>query len=277
MNVAPSTQPYVLGHSEPELIRLERQGQIFGAETRDVLRRAGIAPGMRVLDVGCGVGDVSMIAAEIVGQTGEVTGIDKSEQALASARARAARAGYHWLNFSALDLYAAEPKGVYDAVIGRFILMHIPDPVAALARLSRFLRAGGIVAFIEMDIEQAGAYPPMPLLDECVEWICATYRKVGAEPNMGSRLYRTFRAAGLEPRLSGSCRIESGPDSIVYEFAAETLKSLLPAMEAHNIATAEAVGAETIAQRLRQAAVAGDHCIFMPRLIGAWGTTRAVK
>ena len=273
MDQRTGAKPYVLGHSEKELVRLERQGQIFGAETREVLRRAGVSPGMRVLDIGCGVGDVSMIAAEIVGPTGSVLGIDNAEPALSAAGARAARSGYSWLSFAASDLYEFRPEGTFDALIGRFILMHIPDPVKAIVTLSRFLNPQGIVAFIEIDIEQAGAVPEMPLLRTCIDWMVTAYRKVGAEPNQGSRLYATFRAAGLTPRLFGTCRIESGPDSIAYDFAAETLRSLLPAIEQYGIATAQEVGIDTVAARLREASVAGDHCIFMPRLIGGWATT----
>jgi ubiquinone/menaquinone biosynthesis C-methylase UbiE len=275
MDQSTTPKPYLLGHSEKELIRLERQGQIFGAETRDVLRRAGISPGMRVLDIGCGVGDVSMIAAEIVGPTGKVLGIDNAEKALIPAQARAARAGYHWLTFAGADIYAFEPDEPFDAVIGRFILMHVPDAVAALKSMARLIRPRGIVAFIEMDIDQAGAVPEIPLFRQCINWITATYRKVGIEPNMGSMLYTTFRAAGLEPRLNGTCRIESGPDSIAYTFAAETLRSLLPSTERFGIATADEIDLDTLVERLHEAATTGDHCIFMPRLIGAWATTPA--
>jgi hypothetical protein len=89
---------------------------------------------------------------------------------------------------------------------------------------------------------------------------------------MGSQLYRTFRAAGFNPRLNGTTRIENGPDSVAYLFAAQTLASLLPAIEQFGIATADEIGIDTLADRLRAEAIAGDHCIFMPRLIGAWAT-----
>ena len=265
-------QPYVLGHSDQELARLERQGEIFSVETRDVLRRAGVKTGMRVLDIGCGVGDVSMIAAEKVGPTGTVLGIDNVATALTTARARAQRAGYDWLAFEEADVYRFQPNEGFDAIIGRFVLLHLPDPIAAVKRVGRFLNDNAVIAFIEMDIDQAGAVPDMPLLTRCIQWIEATYRRVGVEPNMGSRLYATFRAAGFTPRLTGSTRIEAGPESIVYQFAAQTLVSLLPAMEKQGIATAEEVGIDTLAERLRAAAIAGDHCILMPRLIGAWAT-----
>ena len=263
---------YVLGHSEQELARLERQAQIFGAETRDLLRRAGIATGMRVLDVGCGAGDVSMIAAQEVGPTGKVLGIDNAAAALAAAGARAQRAGYDWLDFAEADLDQFESADGFDAIIGRLVLAHLPDPASALKRLSRSLNDDGVIAFIEMDIDETSAVPGAPLLKQCIGWIVATYRRVGVEPNMGSRLYATFRSAGLDPNLAGITRIEGGAGSIAHLFAAQTLASLLPVMEKFGIATAEEIGIDTIADRLHAVAVDGDRCIFMPRLIGAWAS-----
>ena len=58
---------YALGHSEQELQRLSRQGQALGAFTRQLFEEAGISRGMRVLDVGCGSGDVAFLAADLVG------------------------------------------------------------------------------------------------------------------------------------------------------------------------------------------------------------------
>jgi ubiquinone/menaquinone biosynthesis C-methylase UbiE len=268
---------YILGHSEQELARLERQAEIFSVETRDWLRRAGLKTGMRVLDVGCGVGDVSMIAAEMVGSTGSVVGIDNAASTLPIATARATRAGYDWLQFATANLFEFQPDQRFDAVIGRFILMHLPDPTAALTHLRSLVVDGAVLSFIEMDIGETAAVPPMPLLDKCVAWITETYRAVGAEPNMGRKLYGAFRAAGLAPRLSGATRIESGPNSIVYQFAAQTLFSLLPAIERFGVASASEIGIETLAERLRNDAVAGDHCVLMPRLIGAWATHTVAK
>lgn len=154
MDQKTDSQQYILGHSEAELARLEHQAQIFGDDTRDMLRRAGIAPGMRVLDIGCGVGDVSMIAAEMVGPAGRVLGIDNAAAALPSARARAAHAGFGWLEFEEANIYAYRTEEAYDAVVGRFILMHVPDPVAVIKTAIRFSKPKAIIAFIEMDISE---------------------------------------------------------------------------------------------------------------------------
>ncbi len=263
-------ETYVLGHSDPELERLERQASLFAAETEDVLRRAGLAPGMRVLDIGCGVGDVSMIAARIVGPSGETVGIDRSSEAIAMAARRAAAAGLEQAKFAVGDIHDVIPDEPYDALVGRFILLHVPDRVALLRSLFRHLRDDATIAFVEMDIDATETIPELPLISRCVGWISELYRRVGAEPNMGSHLYGTFRAAGLTPRLTGATRVEGGPDASAYDLLTETLRSLAPHLEALGVATAEEMQLDTLKQRLCDAAVAGDHCIVLPRLVGAW-------
>src|SRR5262245_62576551 len=89
---ATGARSYPLGYSDGEFARLERQGRLFHDLTEDVLVRAGLAPGMRVLDVGCGIGDVSLLAASLVGPGGTVLGIDRSPDAIETAARRAAAA-----------------------------------------------------------------------------------------------------------------------------------------------------------------------------------------
>jgi cyclopropane fatty-acyl-phospholipid synthase-like methyltransferase len=79
---------YVMGFTESEVQRLTDQGRLAAPYTRALLLEAGVGPGMRVLDVGCGAGDVSLLAAELVGPSGEVVGLDINARALELARAR---------------------------------------------------------------------------------------------------------------------------------------------------------------------------------------------
>ena len=90
---------YVFGHSDAELQRLIDQSRFLGDLTEQVLRQAGLGPGMRVLDIGCGAGDVSFLAASLVGATGSVLGIDKSPEAVALAHKRAVQAGLSNVQF----------------------------------------------------------------------------------------------------------------------------------------------------------------------------------
>lgn len=270
MRAEDTGQGYVLGHSEHELARLEQQAGIFADATEEVVRRAGVRAGMHVLDVGCGVGDLSMIAAKIVGPNGAVIGIDRSAEALDVAESRASAARYDWLRFVRGDLNAIDFKGNFDAATGRFILTHLADPTAVVKRLARMLRPGGVLVFVEMDISASDVIPDMELFRRCQRWILELYNKVNAEPDMGSRLYATFRKAGLTPKMIGSSRVEAGPQASIYEYVADSLRTFLPAILDFGIATREEIDIDTLADRLRREAIAGDHCFIFPRLIGAW-------
>ena len=260
---------YLLGHSDDELQRLERQGDLFSEPTNDVLRRAGIRPGMRVLDLGCGAGDVTLALARMVGPSGSVAGIDTSADAIAKANARLSAAGLHHAVCREAGVMDVDAAG-YDAVVGRFILMHLPDRLTLLRRLKETAAPGTVVVFIEMDISSSAMVPPAPIFDDAVAAICAVYRLRGAEPDMGSRLFGAFRDAGFEPALRGSCRVEGGVlGAPVFEYLAQSVAALAPAMRQAGVLPAT-VDPATFRSELAAAANATDRCVCYPRLVGAW-------
>jgi ubiquinone/menaquinone biosynthesis C-methylase UbiE len=128
-----------MGHDDRERRRLSLQASIINPFTERLLIlterlliRAGISAGMRVLDVGCGVGEVSILKARLFGPHGEVTGIDMDEGALAIARRKAEESGFAHLGFVHGDVLSHRPARPVDAVIGRHILIHTRDPLAML-------------------------------------------------------------------------------------------------------------------------------------------------
>ena len=137
-----SDNRYVLGHTEYELERLARQARLVDPITRRFFVAAGIADGMRVLDVGSGAGHTAMLLADIVGPSGEVVGADLSELAIEAAKRRVAAAGVSNIRFQHGDP-ATMALGQFDAVAGRYVLMFIPDPVVALAKLAHPRPLGG--------------------------------------------------------------------------------------------------------------------------------------
>jgi SAM-dependent methyltransferase len=92
------------GIGDDEVARLELQGSALAPATRMIFAEAGIRPGMRVLDLGCGAGDGAFVAAGLVGPDGFVVGVDRSAEALARARLRAGQRGLAQVRFVEGDL-----------------------------------------------------------------------------------------------------------------------------------------------------------------------------
>jgi 2-polyprenyl-3-methyl-5-hydroxy-6-metoxy-1,4-benzoquinol methylase len=140
-STAPS-RAYVMTHSDTERRRLALQASIINPFTDRFLRDAGIAGGMHVLDFGCGVGDVSLMAGRLVGGHGTVTGVDIDPEALAIATARAKEEGLDHVRFVQSDLSAFAVDKRYDAITARHILIHTPDPVGLIRRATSFVHPG---------------------------------------------------------------------------------------------------------------------------------------
>jgi SAM-dependent methyltransferase len=262
---------YPLGYSEDEARRLASQAAFLEDLTADVLRRAGIESGMKVLDLGCGVGDVSVLAASMVGRSGAVLGIDRAVSSIETARRRAATLGTLQVQFETAELDAFDSVEKFDAVIGRFVLLYQPDPTSLLLRLRKFLKPNAIIAFQEMDMETVSQVPTSETFTRVRSWILGGFKAGGTELNMGSKLLPTFLSAGLpRPTMIAATRVESGPGSKVYAILAQIVQSLLPLVERAGAATVDEVAVGTLAERLRQDALANESVTFWPRLVGAW-------
>ncbi len=274
----PPQEPwYVCGHSTDELDRLETQGAYFEEITRDLLETAGLEPGMRVLDIGCGVGDVSFLAAELVGPEGLVVGIDRAPEAVAQARARAAARGLHHVQIQLAGVAEWAPERPVDAVVGRFVLMHQADPAAALRAGARHLRPGGVVAMLEshMDacVESVHSWPHSSTYDGIVRFLVGVIRAAGAHTDMGLRLRQTFLDAGLPaPALRVAARTEGGPDAAIYHYMATSLRSMLPL--ARRLGVSAPVSSEDeveeLERRLREEVTASGGVLTSPLVVGAW-------
>jgi 2-polyprenyl-3-methyl-5-hydroxy-6-metoxy-1,4-benzoquinol methylase len=152
----------ILGHSGREIRRLMHQATLLRPTTERLLRGAGIGRGMRVLDLGCDAGDVSMLAAELVGSSGSVVGIDRNPEVVAVARERARTAELRHVDFREVSAEAFSDPEPFDAVIGRCVLIHQADPVALLRSAASLVRPGGVVAFHEIDGD--GRFQSLPIV-----------------------------------------------------------------------------------------------------------------
>lgn len=270
MSLATATT-YASGKTSAEHERLRRQSRLLDRITRHWLENIGVSAGMRILDVGSGVGDTAILLAKLVGPTAEIVGVDLDESALAVANQRVADAGLRNVSFHVGNFLTYESERPFDAVVGRMVLVHQPDPVPALRSLVANLRPGGTVAFQEPWFSQAFCYPQIPLLQDLMGWITATFKAAGLDPDLGSRLHAIFPEAGLSaPELCFEHRLECRADSEVVELGADTVRSLLPTMERLGIVTKEIVQPDTLAWRLRHQAVEHGAVFGVMPMVGAW-------
>ncbi len=263
---------YVLGHSDREIERLKAQARLIDPITQRFFREAGIVPGMRVLDVGTGAGDVAFLAAEIVGDKGEVVGVDRVPAALEAARERASARSLRNVSFREGDPSEIAFGRPFDAVIGRYVLQFQKDPATMVRAIAGNVRPGGLVAFHEIDWSGLGSFPPAPIYDRCCRWGVETLRLHGTESRMGTKLHSTFIAAGLPPpSMRLEAHVGGGMNSVaLLQLLAELVATLLPEMERLGVATGADVGVETLVERMRSEVLANSSVIFGHYQIGAW-------
>jgi ubiquinone/menaquinone biosynthesis C-methylase UbiE len=271
MSAEPSASTYVLGHADVEIQRLLLQARLYDNNTEHALRQAGVRPGMRVLDVGCGPGDVSFLAARLVGSAGAVLGVDAAAEIIEVARARAAEQGLSWVRFeqtTIADIALDEPV---DAVVGRLILMHLPDPVSALRQLAALVRPGGVIAFCETDIGAVRSVPETPQFRAVTEGITSSFRAVGLDPEFGTTLHGLFQRAGLPaPQLMLAAPIGGSNDPDIFAYAMEVWRLMLPVAEQQGLVTDDLADIDTLSSRWREEAANAGAVVMMPPLITAW-------
>ncbi|HJP77955.1 MAG TPA: methyltransferase domain-containing protein [Pseudonocardiaceae bacterium] len=156
-----------------------------------------LRPGVRVLDVGCGPGTITVDMAARVAP-GQVTAIDTATSVIAEAAALAEAEGATNVEFAVADVYALPyPDDSFDVVHAHQVLQHLADPVAALREMGRVCRPGGVVAVRDADYAAMTWYPEYPALDDWLSIYRAVARANGAEPDAGRRLLSWARRAGF--------------------------------------------------------------------------------
>jgi ubiquinone/menaquinone biosynthesis C-methylase UbiE len=246
---------YVMGHTDTERRRLSLQSAILEPFTEHLFRRAGVTRGLHVLDIGCGVGDVSLLAARLVGRTGSVTSVDIDPDALHQLRQRADVEGHAHITTVHTDLHSFKPDRLFDAVVGRHILIHTPNPLGVLEDARRLLAPRGLAVFQEFDFKLlTPSFPESPLRDRMARIFDEFFNAVPTiHGDMGRRLFRLFLDAGFDqPECRGEFPVDGGPDSNFHEWLAESVRSVLPRAQAIGCPAALGINIDTLCADLRE-------------------------
>lgn len=222
--------------------------------TAQLFDRAGITRGLRILDVGCGSGEVTRALAERVGPEGRVVGLDASPSAIETARSAAQQAGLTNVDFVVRALPdLGLDAGSFDCVVGRRVLMYLPDAQEVLTGLAGLLRVGGRMAFQEHDATMTpGRTGDWPLHDQVHHWMWETVRREGGNPSLGLALAPMIHATGLAVQALWAQAIFSGYERDVHRPLHEILGVMVPRIVALGVATAEQIDLPTLRYRLEE-------------------------
>jgi ubiquinone/menaquinone biosynthesis C-methylase UbiE len=267
---------YALGYSGGEHERLIRQATRFAPYTERLFRDAGIGVGQRVLELGSGVGDVSMLLARLVGPSGEVVGIERDEASIAVATRRVEAAGLHNVRFVRTDVSQVDPDRPYDALAGRFILMFLPDPAAVLRALLPALEPGATVVFQEPSFVQQLAFNQrFPLYSALLQSVRQALMKSGANVEMGPDLYRVYQAAGLQ---APSMHMEQalGVDAEFISIVAGLILSMEALARQHAVPLDALGELRTLPERIHAEIEAANAVASLVALVGAWSRVRPI-
>ena len=265
-----SASNYALGSTDAEHERLIRQAALLAPCSDGLFREAGIGPGQRVLDLGSGVGDVSMLVARLVGPSGEVVGIERDPHSIARARTRVAEARLATVSFIQRDASDVESVRPFDAVVGRLILQFLADPVAVLSHLRQMLRPGGIIAFQEISYSPILALSArLPLWCATASLVHETMRRCGANTEIGVQLHQMFQEAGFStPTMCMELLLGSDPDFTRWIY--DLLCSLQPQSQQHGVSLESLGDFDTLPQRLHSEVASAKAVVPFVALVGAW-------
>lgn len=267
-----STLKYSLGYAATELERLAVQARALRPITKRLLRNAGIAPRMRVLDLGCGAGDVSLLLAELVGPNGSVAAIDPSEAALAMTRDRIHKAGVKNVSLHRATLSEFVDKAGFDLAIGRYVLVHQRAPARFIAEAAQLLRSGGIIAFHEINEFSGGSsLPPVALWDQITNTVMEVMRRIVPSPDAALRLAEAFEEAGLgAPSLICERVVGTRQSTQVIAWMTSTFQEMLARATEFGLLGNGEISIEDLETRVHAAVAAARAQIIGPEQYCAW-------
>lgn len=248
---------YSLGHGASEQTRLQKQAEYLRGITESIWRDAGIGSGMRVLDVGCGVGDSTFLAADLAGYA---VGLDRSEEAIATARQRAEADGRTNVRFVQAEIGDPVPdEAPFDAIVGRYILVHQRDIAATLRSLHPLLLPGGLIVFHEVELDlRLTSVPVSELGRQVYQWLRQAFQVAGVQMQAVSQMPRFVYESGFGwPQTRIHPLVESGGNGFAPGYVVETLRSIAPLLESAGVVTVAELGLDTLEARLRESCANG--------------------
>jgi len=181
---------YVLGTHDEEILRLGLQHRVWRPVVLKCWQEAGVTTGRRVLDVGAGPGYATVDLAEIVGPTGEVVALERSNKFVGAAKeACRVRSITHAQIYEADLMTDDVPSGPYDFAWCRWVICFVSDPSLAVKKIAGSLKQGGLAIFHEYGHYTTWRFAPQrPVMKQFKKHVIESWRASGGEPDIGADL-----------------------------------------------------------------------------------------
>jgi len=221
---------YVLGTHEEELARLGLQHRVWRPVVLDCWQRAGITVGKRVLDVGAGPGYAAVDLAEIVGATGEVVALERSQNFVRAMEEACRARSLTNVKIHELDLMAGElPRGNYDFSWCRWVMSFVSDPAMLIRKLGDVMPKGSVAIFHEYGhYETWHFFPRLPNQERFREHVIETWRESGGEPDGAVPLATLLPANGFTIRSARPHLFCARPTDYMWQWPATFIEIYLP-------------------------------------------------
>jgi len=194
----PRDDQYFLGHSLVEQRRLQQQAEELAEDSARLLDQIGLAPGARVVEIGCGPQGCLELLSSRVGPAGSVVGIELSDHAVQLAREFVSERRLD--NVEVRQGNAAEtglPRESFDLATARLVLVNVPEPETIVSEMVALVRPGGVVALHEADWIAHVCDPPIPAWNRLRQALDTYSESKGMDLYIGRRIARILRNAGL--------------------------------------------------------------------------------
>ena len=263
-----NNHPYIIRGGSEGRERLRVLSRVLQPTTQWLFERLDFGAGIACLDCGCGGGDVTFELASRTGPEGRVVGLDVDDVKLDLARREAALQGLEHVEFRRVDINECDLEPAFDLVYSRFLLTHLSDPPAALAKMHRALRLGGLLVIEDIDFDGHFSHPECDAFRHYVRLYSEVARCRGADPNIGRRLPQLLSDAGFA-RVQVLVVQPAGTDGEVKLISPLTMEFVAEAILAEGLAERREV--ERIIAELYEFARDPRTLMSLPRVVQTWG------
>src|SRR5215813_6714843 len=220
---------YLLGTHEEELARLGLQHRVWRPVALDCWQRAGITVGKRLLDIGAGPGYAAIDLAEIVGPTGEVVALERSQNFIHAIESTCLARSVTNVKIHELDLMQDDlPKGDYDFLWCRWVVSFVDDPPLLIKKFGNVMPKGSVAIFHEYGhYETWRFFPQLPMQERFREHVIATWRESGGEPDGAIQLPALLADNGFAIRSATPHIFCLRPTDYMWQWTATFIETYL--------------------------------------------------